>query len=163
MPPQIVRLVLLTVGILGTYFTGRYFLTPPSFYQYGFYRGAAIEELAARRPEFAGKAACDKNCHGKTIEMLAKGEHKTVSCEACHGICREHVEDRQVEVKAAAPDGAREVRHVRCTRCHEADPARSTWIKQIESKKHYSGQRCTECHLPHQPNEVPDDPPKKAS
>ena len=151
MPPQIVRLVLLTILIVTSYATARYFLTPPTFHEYGFYRGAALEEIAvARSPGFAGKAACDKNCHGKALDMLAKGDHKTVSCESCHGICREHVEDRQVKV----------VSHVRCTRCHEADPARSKWIKQIESKKHYSGQRCTECHVPHQPNEVPDEPKK---
>jgi hypothetical protein len=28
-------------------------------------------------------------------------------------------------------------------------------MHQIASKNHYKGQRCTECHLPHQPNEVP--------
>ncbi len=145
MPPQIVRLILLTIVIVASYSTARYFLTPPSFRQYGFYRGAAIQELQDRPLGFAGKQSCDKNCHAKALDMLAKGEHKTVSCEACHGICREHVEDRQVKV----------VSHVRCTRCHEADPARSPWIKQIESRKHYSGQRCTECHVPHQPNEVP--------
>ena len=145
MPPQITRIVILTIGIVVIYSTARYFLTPPTFRQYGFYRGAALEELAERPPVFAGKKSCDKNCHGKAVDMIAKGEHKTIACEACHGVCRDHVEDRQVKV----------VTHVRCTRCHEADPARSTWIKQIESKKHYSGQRCTECHVPHQPNEVP--------
>ena len=133
------------MGIIVTYSTARYFLTPPSFGQYGFFRGAAIEELADHQPVFAGKQACDKNCHGKQLDMIAKGQHKTVSCEACHGNCREHVEDRQVKV----------VTHVRCTRCHEADPARSSWIHQIDSRNHYSGDRCTECHVPHQPNEVP--------
>ena len=29
------------------------------------------------------------------------------------------------------------------------------WLKQIEVKDHFTGQRCTECHIPHQPNEVP--------
>ncbi len=144
-PPQILRLVLLTVVILALYFTTRYFLTPPSFGQYGWYRGDALEEIAARPPVFAGKQSCDKNCHAKALETVAKGDHKTVSCEACHGNCRAHVEDRQVKVVAA----------VTCTRCHEADPARSTWIHQIESKKHYAGQRCVECHVPHEPNEVP--------
>ena len=45
LPPQIVRLVLLTVGIVGSYLVARYFLTPSSFGQYGFYRGQALEEV----------------------------------------------------------------------------------------------------------------------
>lgn len=145
MPPQFSRLGLLTIGILGAYATARYFLTPPSFNEFGWYRGDALEEIAARAPAFAGKQSCNHDCHGKAMDAVAKGEHKTVSCESCHGNCRAHVEDRQVKV----------VTRVSCTRCHEADPARSTWIKQIETKKHYAGERCTECHVPHQPNEVP--------
>jgi hypothetical protein len=145
MPPQILRLVLLTVGIVTSYLIARFFLTPPSFGQYGFYRADALEEIASRQPVFAGRQSCDKNCHAKAVETIAKGDHKTVSCESCHGNCRDHVEDRQVKV----------ITHVTCTRCHEADPARSPFIKQIESKKHYSGERCTECHVPHQPSEVP--------
>ncbi len=137
---------MLCVAIAVTYATARYFLTPPSFGQYGFYRGDAIEEIASQKPVFAGKKSCDKNCHAKAVEQISKGDHKTLTCEACHdGNCIEHVEDRQVKV----------VTHVRCTRCHEADPARSPWIKQIDSKSHNPGERCVECHVPHQPNEVP--------
>ena len=48
MPPQVFRIVLLAVGIVAAYSVTRYFLTPPSFRQYGWYRGAALTELAAR-------------------------------------------------------------------------------------------------------------------
>jgi hypothetical protein len=41
-----------------------------------------------------------------------------------------------------------------CIRCHESNPSRPTWFKQIVTKDHYAG-KCTECHLPHQPNETP--------
>jgi hypothetical protein len=33
MPPQVLRLFLLAIGIVGSYFIARYFLTPPSFRQ----------------------------------------------------------------------------------------------------------------------------------
>ena len=42
MPPQLLRIFLLAVGIVATYTIARYFLTPPSFREYGWYRGAAL-------------------------------------------------------------------------------------------------------------------------
>ena len=146
MPPQILRLVLLTLGIVGSYLVARYFLTPPSFGQYGWYRGAALEEIASRTPVYAGKKACDE-CHSDVLEKLAKAEHKTLSCEACHGVSREHVTNPDITpVKLTGNH---------CIRCHEANPSRPAWFKQITVKNHYTGQKCTECHVPHQPNEVP--------
>ena len=71
MPPQIVRLVLLTIGIVGSYLVARTFLTPQSFGEYGWYRANALGELAAQKPVFAGKESCVKSeCHAKVGEML---------------------------------------------------------------------------------------------
>ena len=146
MPPQIFRLVLLTMGIVVSYLTARYFLTPPSFGQYGWFRGEALQEIAARKPVYAGKKACDE-CHSDVLEKLAKAEHKTLSCEGCHGVSQEH---------AANPDITPiKLTGNHCIRCHEANPSRPGWFKQITVKNHYTGQKCTECHVPHQPNEVP--------
>jgi|YelNatPaOPRAMG01_1025707.scaffolds.fasta_scaffold194229_2 hypothetical protein len=143
LPPQLIRLVILTVAILGLYGLARFFLTPPSFGELGFYRALALEEATLRSPVFAGQKACDE-CHSDTIKKVAKAEHKTVSCESCHGPGRAHVENPEVKMGA-----------IFCVRCHGVDPARSAWIKQVDPKKHYAGQRCAECHVPHQPSEVP--------
>ena len=146
MPPQIFRLVLLTLGIVVSYLTARYFLTPPSFGQYAWYRGEALQEIAARKPVYAGKKACEE-CHSDVLEKLAKAEHKTLSCEGCHGVSQDH---------AANPDITPiKLTGNHCIRCHEANPSRPAWFKQITVKNHYTGQKCTECHVPHQPNEVP--------
>jgi hypothetical protein len=145
-PPQIVRLALLTAGIVVTYMVARYLLTPPSFGAYGWYRGNALEELASREPVFAGKKACDE-CHSDELQKVAKFEHKTISCESCHGVARAHADNPDVKL-AKLTDAL-------CLRCHEFSPSRPQWLKQIEIKKHYTGQRCSECHSPHQPNEVP--------
>lgn len=146
MPPQIFRLVLLTLGIVISYLTARYFLTPSSFGQYGWFRGAALEEIASRTPVYAGKKACDE-CHSEVLLNLAKGEHKTLSCEGCHGVSQEH---------AANPDITPiKLTGNHCIRCHEANPSRPSWFRQITVRNHYAGQKCTECHVPHQPNEVP--------
>ncbi len=146
LPPQILRLVLLTLGIVTIYFVARNLMTPPSFGQYGHYRGAALDEIAARAPVYAGKKACDE-CHSDVLQKLAKAEHKTLSCEACHGVSQDH---------AANPDITPiKLTGNHCIRCHEANPSRPAWFKQITVKIHYTGQKCTECHVPHQPNEVP--------
>ena len=146
MPPQFVRLLFLAVGIVALYGIARYFLTPTSFGQYGWYRGEALAEVAAREPGFAGKKACEE-CHSDEYQKVAKFEHKTVSCEACHGMGRAHVDNPDISIS--------KLTFSHCVRCHEADPSRPKWLKQISTRTHYSGQRCTECHVPHQPNEVP--------
>jgi hypothetical protein len=150
LPPQILRLVLLALAIVGSYLVARSFLTPSSFGQYGWYRGDAVGEIAAARtPLFAGKQACDE-CHADIVRKLAAGAHQTLSCEACHGVSREHVENPKIP-----PDKA--TGHY-CLRCHEANPSRPAWFKQIVVKNHYSGE-CTDCHLPHQPTQQPPSTP----
>jgi hypothetical protein len=146
LPPQLSRLIVLAVGIVTAYFIARYFLTPPTFRQYGHYRGAALAEIAAREPVFAGKKACAE-CHSEQVAKVNKFEHKSVSCESCHGAGRAHAENPDVPIP--------KLTFSHCVRCHEADPSRPKWLKQVASRNHYQGQRCTECHIPHQPNEVP--------
>jgi hypothetical protein len=145
LPPQILRLVLLTLGIVSSYFVARYFMTPPSFGQYGWFRGAALQELAARTPVYAGRKACEV-CHADQEQKLAKGQHQTLSCETCHGVGEQHVEDPDITPT--------KLTGTHCLRCHEANPSRPEWFKQITVKDHYSG-KCADCHDPHQPNEVP--------
>jgi len=145
-PPQVIRLILLTVVIVATYLVARYYLTPTSFGRFGWYRADALGELASRPTVFAGKKACDE-CHSDHIQKLAKAEHKTLSYEACHGVAQAHVDNPDLKLE--------KLTFTHCVRCHEASPSRPKWLKQINSKDHYTGQRCTECHSPHQPNEVP--------
>jgi hypothetical protein len=157
MPPQILRLVLLTVAIVGSYFVARAFLTPQTFGEYGWYRGAAMEEVASRTPVFAGKKACDE-CHSDVLQKLEKFEHKNLSCEACHGVSQLHVDNPNIPAgkETAGEESSEKVKLAgsHCTRCHEANPSRPKWFKQIVVKDHYSG-KCIECHLPHQPSQTP--------
>jgi hypothetical protein len=145
MPPQITRLVLLACGIVATYAVARVVLTPKSFGQYGHFRGAALEEIASREPTFAGAKACDE-CHSEVRDKLAKYEHKGISCESCHGPTRAHVDDPDVATtKLGNPT---------CMRCHSESPVRPQWLKQVKPD-HYGGDKCADCHLPHQPKESP--------
>src|SRR3954462_4976648 len=115
MPPQLSRLLLLAVRIVTAYLVARYFLTPPSFRQYGWFRGDALAEVAAREPVFAGKKACEE-CHSDQLQKVAKYEQKTVSCESCHGVRREHADNPDVAIA--------KLTFSHCVRCHEADPSR---------------------------------------
>jgi len=148
MPPQISRLVLLTMLIMVSYAGARYCLTPASFHQYGWYRGAALEVIASREPVFSGKKSCNE-CHSDILQKQAKGPHKTLSCETCHGLSKEHAENPDL-----TPQTPLKLSGSLCMRCHEANPSRPAWFKQVTVKEHYSG-KCTECHVPHQPLEVP--------
>jgi hypothetical protein len=146
MPPQIVRLVLLTIGIVTVYTVARLMLTPASFGQYGWYRADAMGMVASLPMEYAGKKACEE-CHSEEYQKVQAAEHKSLSCEACHGPGQGHADNPDVKLAILG--------FSRCVRCHEANPSRPRWHKQINSKTHYPGQKCTECHVPHQPNEVP--------
>jgi hypothetical protein len=146
LPPQLWRLVLLTIAIVVSYVVARAFLTPASFGEYGHYRGAALEEIASREPVFAGAKACDE-CHADVSEKLAKFEHKRISCESCHGPSRDHAKNPDVEPKKST--------NALCLRCHSADPGRPAFLKQIKRVDHFDGDRCVECHIPHQPKETP--------
>lgn len=146
LPPQVVRLVLLTIGIVGSYLVARYFLTPKSFGQYGWYRGDALMERASLPRTYAGQKACDE-CHSDKVQQIAKFGHKTLSCEVCHGAGQAHVDSPDIKLAV--------LNFSHCVRCHEANPSRPKWHKQINSRDHYAGQKCTECHVPHAPSEVP--------
>lgn len=145
MPPQVFRLVLLTLAIIGSYLIARAVLTPQSFGEYGWYRGNALNEAASHTPVFAGKQACAE-CHSFQFETLSKGPHTTLSCESCHGVGGQHAINPDIlPVKLTGSH---------CIRCHERNDSRPAWFKQIEVKDHYEG-KCSECHVPHNPTEVP--------
>lgn len=144
-PPQILRLVVLAVGVVATYAVARHFLTPRSFGEYGHYRGAALGEIASHRPEFAGATACAE-CHATVAKTLAEHEHRGISCESCHGPGREHDLNPHFQLV--------KLTDATCLRCHAANPARPAWLKQINVANHY-GDGCTGCHFPHHPNDSP--------
>ena len=162
LPPQIVRLVMLTIAIVGSYMVARYFLTPPSFGEHGWYRSAAPMEIASLQPVFAGRKSCEE-CHSDIVKKVASFEHKGLSCEGCHaidgdnpGVARAHAANPDVPVPPRKEVKDKKEMSGPCIRCHEANPSRPKWLKQVITKAHYPGQNCTGCHFPHQPNEVPE-------
>lgn len=144
-PPQIVRLILLTIGIVGSYLIARAFLVPVSFGEYGWYRANALGEIASHSRVYAGKKACAE-CHSEVLQKLAKGEHKGLACEGCHGPGEAHADNPDIKMAVFQAS--------LCVRCHEANPSRPESHKQVVIKDHFTG-GCTECHVPHLPTEAP--------
>lgn len=123
----------------------RAILVPPSFGEYGHYRGNAIQEIAARPVAFAGHQACEL-CHSDVLEVKSKGTHKDVNCEACHGALAKHAEDPG-SVRPLKLDTA-----MLCVRCHEENGARPKGFPQVVAKEHDSAELpCETCHQPHSP------------
>lgn len=134
--------MLLTVLIVGTYIVARHFLTPPTFGRYGHYRAAALEDLSARGPTYAGAKACDE-CHSDVGEKLTANQHAGISCEACHGPTLLHSKNPDLNPPKITTNI--------CLRCHAADPARPATQRQIVAQDHHPEKRCVDCHAPHQP------------
>lgn len=130
---------------LGTlsFFVLRSFFVPPSFGEYGHYRGAAITEIAANPLHFAGHQACE-SCHTDVAQLKASGMHAHVNCEACHGPLIKHANDPSFD--PGKPDTK-----VLCVRCHEASAARPKGFPQVDSVAHANGVPCQTCHQPHNP------------
>jgi hypothetical protein len=146
-PPQVARLLLLTVAIVWSYLVARHFLTPASFGELGWYRADALTEAASYDRVYAGAAACSE-CHDQG-ETLATGAHASLSCEGCHGPGQGHSESFDQHPMVV-------LTFSHCVRCHEANPSRPAWHTQIATTDHYPGSPCIECHLPHNPNEAPE-------
>lgn len=126
------------------FLTVRSFVVPPSFGRYGHYRAAALDEIRARPPQYAGRAAC-ADCHIEEAGTVGKGKHAGVGCEVCHGPAAAHAEDPGSKKPVKPEAGAL------CAGCHEADSAKPRWFRQVVTKEHMGGAACGECHQPHSP------------
>lgn len=129
---------------LGLFAILRSAVVPATFGQLGHYRAAALTDIRKRPVRFAGQATC-ATCHSDQAGVRAKGKHRSVSCEACHGALAAHADD-PVAVKPVLPDTTK-----LCRGCHEADTAKPAWFKQVASAEHSGGEPCKSCHQPHNP------------
>lgn len=143
-PEQVRRLSILIILLLGLFVVVRSLLVPPDFGKYGHFRASAVDEIAAQEIQYAGHAICT-DCHDDVVEVKAKGYHKTVNCEVCHGPAAAHTEDPEA-VELQAPRG-----RGYCPLCHEYFPSRPTGFPQIVSASHNPMKSCITCHNPHDP------------
>lgn len=120
-------------------------VVPPSFGDYGWYRGDSVGEFAAIEPVYATSDDC-KTCHSDMYNEWIGGEHKTVNCETCKGPGGEHTKNpgaHEMEI-----DTSRDF----CALCHNQNPSRPIEFPQKDVSAHNTGQLCIECHKPHDPH-----------
>ena len=122
----------------------RHWVVPKSFGQYGHYRAAAMDEIAAKPVKFAGHETCE-TCHMDKADEKKAGKHAHVNCEACHGPLANHAND-PASVTPQKPDTT-----VLCARCHTASAAKPKKFPQVVPAEHSSGMPCQTCHNPHSP------------
>ena len=142
MPRHIVRLIVVMAAFLGVAYAAKQFFTPGSFYRYGHYRADSVPEIAAQEPVFQTPRYC-RDCHGERHAQWSANNHKTVSCETCHGAAKGHPQSGKLPI----PSDTVKL----CTLCHESMPGRPATQPQIEVKQHAGGQQCIVCHNPHAP------------
>jgi hypothetical protein len=120
-------------------------VVPPSFGQYGHYRGESLADVRRHPVRYAGQQLC-ADCHPDKVEERAKDKHKNIACEACHGPSAAHAasfgEQKHPPLDATAL----------CRSCHEADSAKPAWFKQVVTAEHSGEEACLSCHKSHSPS-----------
>jgi hypothetical protein len=144
----------LVVVVLALAGVARALAKPPTFGQFGFFRGVALQEARARFPRVQDVVTCTK-CHVKEARQRAKDAHGSVPCTTCHGPGDDH-----------AQRGTADSSHVMrvkdsrtlCLSCHLELPARPSSFPQINIADHFklvgvaeAETPCTACHDPHEP------------
>ncbi len=142
MPKHIFRLVSLILGFVAAASVTIAFLVPDSFYRFGHYRANSVIEIAAQEPVLQTAHYC-KDCHTERHAQWSASNHKSVTCEVCHGAALGHPQKGKLPI----PKDAAKL----CTLCHEAMPGRPRTQPQIQVAQHSGGQQCTVCHNPHSP------------
>ena len=142
MPKHIVRLIILLVAGLALGLIAKWYFTDESFYRYGHYRADSVPELAAQDPVFQTPRYCE-SCHSERYAQWSANNHKTVTCETCHGAAKGHPQSGKLPI----PADTRKL----CTLCHERMAERPRTQPQIEVAQHAGAQQCVVCHNPHAP------------
>ena len=143
--PQQVRRVGLLVGVvIGVVIVGRLFLIPRSVVDKDLHAAETIQAELAKPIQLAGANAC-RECHEEMSDVVRKGYHRNLSCEACHGPAAQHANDPDA-VKPLVPRDRKA-----CPLCHAYDASRPTGFPQINPTTHNPVKPCVDCHNPHNP------------
>lgn len=174
--------VLLMVGL--GYAGIRKLVTPPTWGQFGHYRGSAVEQLGNLKQTLVARDTC-AGCHTAIAEKMGKGKHAKVHCQDCHGNPVDHVTACQLAAEAtkAAGNDPTQVHCAHdnlkptalkpiCLHCHQKTVGRPEKFPQIVFEEHMTDQGpkdaksnnvCFECHSGHDPSETPESPEDKAA
>lgn len=120
---------------------------PQTFGEYGYYRGANVQEWAERPALYSEGAAQCAVCHQAEAQLRAAGPHVTLSCETCHGPAGPHAQQGS-QLPGPRVNDARSL----CVLCHDANVVgRPVGFPQVNPALHAGELNCTACHSPHNP------------
>jgi cytochrome c553 len=142
MPKHISRLLLILAAGVVIGLAAKWYFTAGSFYEFGHYRADSVAEVMAKEPVFQGAAYCQA-CHTERHAEWSASNHKTVTCEVCHGAAQGHPQEGKLPV----PADTREL----CALCHEQMAERPRTQPQVELARHFPEQQCRDCHNAHAP------------
>lgn len=115
--------------------------------QFGFHPERNALSWAALAPRYADGAPCSR-CHAPQEDAWSASNHRTVSCQVCHGPLAAHA----AETSPGAPAGSVTLPRVPegiCATCHERVLGRPKAVPQVALAEHYPEASCTWCHDPH--------------
>jgi hypothetical protein len=134
----------LFVGAFALFVVVRWFLVPPDFGVYGFYRAGALDDSRAIPAVYAGETTC-LDCHSDVGDLRKEARHAALRCEACHGPLARHASgDFEIKPRALNP-------RLLCLQCHTKGPGKPVGFPQIVPADHAGDGPCTDCHKPHRP------------
>ncbi len=119
--------------------------TPAFLAEYGFHRGEVkenAEEWSSLPIQYVSSSICN-DCHQDNYGIWEKGNHRTVSCENCHGPVNPHLEGKARPVV----DSSREL----CGLCHARLISRPSNFPQVDMEEMGGHVDCVTCHDPHDP------------
>jgi hypothetical protein len=151
---HVFRAAILLIAVVVTLLLSRSIFVPETWGEYGWYRGAAVDDHRAKPVRHLGDDSCSP-CHDTEYAEHAAGVHAPVRCELCHGPATLHVDFEEGEIIAEMP--IRRNREL-CELCHSRLAARAEGFPQIDVREHLaenggelSPDACFECHDPHSP------------
>ncbi len=136
---------LLIVVLIIVFVVPRVMPIPAFLEEFGFHPRETEEDTgkwASLPIQYFQSSVC-LDCHQDKYSMWEKADHKTVSCEDCHGPARVHLET------GASPvvDTSREL----CGLCHARVVSRPSDFPQVDMAEMGGQAECATCHDPHDP------------
>lgn len=122
-------------------------LVPNTFGEHGYYRGSNVHEWIRMPAQFSPDNSACAQCHRPVASTWARGEHRNISCQTCHGARLSHIQGKG---EPSAP--TLELSPELCLLCHDAGVVgRPIDFPKIIPGEHSGGLECTLCHNPHSP------------
>lgn len=133
---HIVRIIVLLAGAAAVAFFVRSLFIPPTFGEFGTYRGASVREIMDQPVKYQGVENC-RSCHEKEWGEWHDAKHKSVACESCHGPGLEHSNpDVEPPPKILGSKELMAKSHDLCLSCHSRSPGRRPSFPQVDVVNH---------------------------